>query len=256
MLKHSRAETTVGKLFQIDIDWHQRWAGVGRCIMRRPETKTPPTSAKFLEEIRNFLAMCKASIELRENPKTPRARDTYIMGHVLGSNMSRRKIDTVNKVRLYLQVENVAEISNPEGTKVDEAWTMAGPKPSWSNRKWPEIREPSRKMWNTLKAAIRIISQENGDLRQKLGRWFKVPAHRRYVWMQDGKSIYHENEGKIERHKIKPSTRGKATITSNHIPFIERSNESTPTYPRINGEVKIFQRAKVQTESKVQITEK
>lgn len=256
MLKHLQADTAVGKLFRIDIDWYQRWAGIGKCVMRRPKAETPPTSSKYLMEIRRFLGECRASIEFKENPKVMQARNSFIMDHILQSSMIKRKIDCMNKVRLYLKVETFAEIANPEGTKIDQAWMQEGPKPSWSTLKWPEIKTPSKKMWSTWKASIEMIAQENGELRQKLGRGTKIPAHGRYKWMQDGSSAYHEREGEIRRHKITPRARGKAAICENNIPVIDRMEESTPTYPPTNGEIKIFGKAKVPKESKMQVTER
>lgn len=48
MLKHLRANTTEGKLFRIDVDWLQRWSGIGMCVMAKPERQILPTSAKYL----------------------------------------------------------------------------------------------------------------------------------------------------------------------------------------------------------------
>lgn len=116
--------TTLGKLFQIDIDWLRKWSGIGVCVMARPERKIPPTS-KYLMEIREFLAKCSASVRMKKKPRRLRGMDSFIMDHLLSSNMSRRKIVIVNKVRLYLQVEIVAEIFIPEGTRLDPAWLGA-----------------------------------------------------------------------------------------------------------------------------------
>lgn len=61
------------------------------------------------------------------------------MDHVLRSNMGKSDINMVNKTRLYLQVVTVTEIANPEGTKIDPAWSKEGEKPSWSTLKWPKV---------------------------------------------------------------------------------------------------------------------
>lgn len=121
MLKHLRAKTTLGKLFQIAIDWLQRWSGIGVCVMARPERRIPPTSAKYLVEIREFLVKCGASVRLKRKPQKLREKDSFIMDHLLNLKWSDRKIDTIKKVRMYFQVKTVAKISNPEGTKIEKA---------------------------------------------------------------------------------------------------------------------------------------
>jgi hypothetical protein len=170
LLKHMRANSTVGKLAKIAISWLQKWAGIGCAVLENPEIDIPPTSAKYLESIRSFLKKCDASIILGEKPRVMREYNSYIMDHVLNSNMSRFEINMVNKTRLYLQVETVAEISNPEGTKIDPAWTQEGEKPSWSTDRWPKVGKPSKLMWRTWRKALKIIAQQDGYLRQRLGR--------------------------------------------------------------------------------------
>lgn len=48
MLKHVRSNSTVGKLFMIDVDWLQKWPGIGVCVMANPGAK------KYLMAIREF----------------------------------------------------------------------------------------------------------------------------------------------------------------------------------------------------------
>lgn len=97
MLKHLRAGSTIGKLFQVDIDWHQRWSGIGKCIMKRPKVEIPPNSSNYLTEIRKFLSVCRASVHLKECPTVLRARDSFVMDHILRLNMCRRKVDCITK---------------------------------------------------------------------------------------------------------------------------------------------------------------
>lgn len=77
----------------------------------------------------------------------PQRRDSFIMDHVLVSNMSRSEINMVNKTRLHLQVETVSKISSHEGSKVDQSWTKEGEKPFWSTLLLPKVGNPSKKMW-------------------------------------------------------------------------------------------------------------
>lgn len=71
----------------------------------------------------------------------------------------------VNKTRMFLQVETVAEISNLEGTRTDPVWLADGEKTSWSTLKLPKVGKPSKKMWRAWKTVININAQQEGDLR-------------------------------------------------------------------------------------------
>ena len=68
-LKHIRADSTVGKLFKINVDWLQRWAGISEAMMEEPAAKIPPMTAKYVESIREFMANCNASIVVRKGPR-------------------------------------------------------------------------------------------------------------------------------------------------------------------------------------------
>lgn len=146
--------------------------------MARPERRTPLTSARYLTEIREFLAKCGASVRTKRKPKKLRDTDSFITDNLLSSNMSTRKIDMSNKVRLHLQVETIAEISNPEGTKIDPAWLGDNKKPSWSTALWPKVRKPSEKMWKAWRSAVKSLTHDGSHLRRKLGKWRKIPEQK------------------------------------------------------------------------------
>lgn len=76
-------------------------------------------------------------------------------------------------------------------------------------------------MWSTWKAAIRLIAQEGGELRQKLEKWNKLDASRRYEWTQDGQGAFIEQGGEKRRHKIVETVRRKATIDEFHLLMAE-----------------------------------
>lgn len=131
------------------MSWLKWWAGIVTAIMETPEVEIPSTSSKDVEPIREFLAWFRASIIMDEKPKILRENDSYIMDHVIRSEMNRTDMYMVNKTRLYLQVETVAEISNPEGTRINPAWMQDGNKPSWSTSKRPKVGKPSKNMWRS-----------------------------------------------------------------------------------------------------------
>ena len=81
----------------------------------------------------------------------------------------------INKVRMFLQVETVAEIATPDGTRIEASWLQEGQRPSDSTELWPQIQAPSEKMWKSWRTAINLITQEGGKLRKPLGKWHCQP---------------------------------------------------------------------------------
>jgi ribonuclease HI len=254
-LKHTRSDSTVGKLFKIGVDWLQRWAGISKAVMEEPAARIPPVTARYIESIREFLAKCNASIVMSKRPKVMREKDSFIMDHVMQSNMSSVEVNMVNKTRMYLQIELISEISNPEGTRIDQRWLKEGEKPSWSTLKWPQVKKPSAKMWKAWKKAINQIAQHGGELRVKLGRWKEIPKTRRYKWMQDGEYAYEEAENVIKKSKISEKSRRKAIMSNSHIIVEERSRECIPTNAPVGREIEVFGKAKIKNRRERQITE-
>lgn len=54
--------------------------------------------------------------------KGRRKEEPFIMDHVIPSTFSKSKINIVNKVWLYLEVETVAKIFNFNETKIEQRW--------------------------------------------------------------------------------------------------------------------------------------
>lgn len=52
--------------------------------------------------ISEFLANCRTSFKMTDDPKVLRQRDTFTMDHALVFKMNRKKINMINKVRIYL----------------------------------------------------------------------------------------------------------------------------------------------------------
>ena len=137
------------------------------------------------------------------------------MDHVLNSNFTRKKINMINKVRMFLQVETVAEIATPDGTRIEASWLQEGQRPSNSTELWPQIQAPSEKMWKSRRTAINLITQEGGKLMKPLGKWHCQPKNRRYKWSQDKISVYNSKNQEIRRHKIIHRTRREITFEQN-----------------------------------------
>lgn len=74
-LKHIRANSTVERLFRIDVNWLKRCTAIRDCVLARPGVEVPPTPAKYLMAIRKFLGRCRAFIIMKKKPRVLHERD-------------------------------------------------------------------------------------------------------------------------------------------------------------------------------------
>lgn len=154
----------------------------------------------------------------------------------------------------FIMVETIAQISNPEGTKLDPAWLRDNKKPSWSTGLWPKVRKPSEKMWKAWRSALKTLTQDGSHLRRKLGKRREIPENRRYQWMQDGEWAF-INNNEIRKHCISNKQRRKGTIDSRSLPTNQWTKECTPTEPPEGNKIEIYSKAKVKEEERIQITD-
>jgi hypothetical protein len=69
-------------------------------------------------------------------------------------------------------------------------WLGGETKQSWSTSLWTKVEMPLEKMCRTWRSALKILTQEGGNLRQKLGKWKEIPEDKTQDWLQDGEWVY------------------------------------------------------------------
>jgi hypothetical protein len=123
-LKHYRTRTTpIGNTTEIALAWAQYIAGTSTSIFADTKTPLPHLPAFLLGAIRQYLGTIDAQIELEKTHVAPiqRESDTHIMDWVVNySNFGPADIKAVNYCRLYFNVVTVSDITNAQGTHIDE----------------------------------------------------------------------------------------------------------------------------------------
>ena len=109
--------------------------------------------------MREFLGSIDASIHIPTSvvPHALRANDCILMDDLLLNEFTPSQVRKLNLCRLFLQVENLAEICNPTGTcLLDTVWR--GDRPlSTSKFLWPRQARPHEASWQLWRRFLRII---------------------------------------------------------------------------------------------------
>ena len=103
---------------------------------------------------------------------------------------------------------------------------------------------------------MKLLTHQDGYLRDKLGRWYELPVERRYKFAQDGTYAYEENEVEIKKFIITEKTRRSRTISETYILTSDRSRECVPTGTPNGRKLEITENALILPPRTKQITEK
>lgn len=76
----------------------------------------------------------------------------------------------VNKVRKFMQVTTISDISNANGTYIGKEWCHKGKKSSSSKIEWPRVGEPTEGTVKVWRKYIARLCSDEGNLRNYLGK--------------------------------------------------------------------------------------
>ena len=131
-VKHIRSD--LSKLLRIGLEWFQLHAGIARPILECPSLEIPYLEAGWFWTLRNFLCFINDEIHIDNLrvPQTLRANDHLIMETFLDTHhFSDKNMFRLNLCRIYLRVEFLSEICNPEGDNIlPEVWQGRRPQAS------------------------------------------------------------------------------------------------------------------------------
>ena len=150
----------LSKLLRIGLEWFQLHAGISRPILECPSIDIPYLEAGWFRTLRKFLCFINAEIHV-ENirvPQTLRDKDQALMETFMDTQQfSDRDMSRLNLCRIYLRVEFLSEICNPEGDNIlPEVWQGRRPQESSSDLLWPNQARPFEKSWALWRSAIKL----------------------------------------------------------------------------------------------------
>jgi endonuclease/exonuclease/phosphatase family metal-dependent hydrolase len=207
LMRHLRAQSPQGQLLQISLSWWQLQAGVPEPLLQYPTHPMSHLPFTWLTSIRDFLRRIDGRLLVADHTPSvlPPARtaDSYIMGAVLAlPQTTTADLRAFNRVRLYLGVSLVSEITTADGKYLTkEAWV--GDRSRHSPLLWPYQPPPgsvSFQTWRRLLARAFLLGRAPRVttkrphllLRTPLGDW--LPGSQ---WLQSKWSTFYS---RAEQH--------------------------------------------------------
>jgi hypothetical protein len=196
LMRHIRAGSTQGDLFLITLSWWQQLAGVSYALLENTSPSLPFLDADLPSSIRHYLSTIKGSVHIptisKQLPTPLRDNDQCLMEAFLALKLRRAVYKACQRVRLYLGITFISEITSADGTRIArDAWT--GNRVRYSSRLWPYQPRPGPKSFRhwrrTLATAFlsgvrRRVCVKLRDLRlaRPLGVWLPQSEWLRSKW--------------------------------------------------------------------------
>ena len=126
-MRQIRAQTDIGNLCLIALSWWQLFTGVSMPLWEYPQIKIKYIKHDWFASVRAFLATINGSLHIPSITNNIqdllRNNDTAIMDHIINSKKTIQEQDRINRVRLWLGVHSLAEITTADGKCITrESW--------------------------------------------------------------------------------------------------------------------------------------
>lgn len=176
ILRHLRQRSNLGNFLRIVLSWFQVVAGVQRPVLEDTHRNLPQLTSKWLTNLRKFLAPLDGTITIDgvKGSPTQREKDCHLMDHASDLFTKNSQIQQINRVRLYLRVTRLSDISTALGTELIFPHSFQPSPtdfPSSSPDLWPVQPKPGNRSWTTWRSFLNHITTDGKRLRQKLGPW-------------------------------------------------------------------------------------
>jgi hypothetical protein len=190
----------IGKMILITLKWAQRIAGTSAGILQQPATKLPQLDdERWIQTLRDFLHRSDLHLKIPAIicPKPKRLNDSILMDHIFLQQIPKHQILVINRCRIFLKVESLADICNASGTEIQHNARQC----DYSARtndisKWPDQPRPGpnhRMIW--IRFLKKFCHNKSKRLLQPLGEW--TGPHTNIPWDTwidaDRKNIYTTN---------------------------------------------------------------
>ncbi|KAI2501729.1 hypothetical protein MHU86_12735 [Fragilaria crotonensis] len=148
------SDSESGNLIRMNLQYSQLEAGIGQPLLEQPSIYVPYLTPTWILSVRRFLSCHNMAITMTDVyiPPLQSNKDEYIMQskHLERYNESQQR--DINLVRVFLQVQTLADLSDPQRPSSILLSALDGIRPeSWSdNTKWPRQKTPTphqRRLW-------------------------------------------------------------------------------------------------------------
>jgi len=185
VLKHMRAKTSIGTIYQVLINQYQLNSGFSEPILEAT-TPIPWSQAYWVDTLCTYLTQIQGTVILHQpwTPKERREHDKPLMVMLLQANLplSTHEYKLLNNVRIHLQATMLSDICNHTGTHIRQECLQATPmlpnRPQYyhcnhSTLKWPQHATPQPANWRLWSRTIKKLysTSNNTKLTKPLGKW-------------------------------------------------------------------------------------
>jgi ribonuclease HI len=178
IISHIRADSILGKSFRININYLQLLSGLEQPIFSTRDNIGYITN-NWLIHLRNFLLEINGALHIKDlwQPTKLRQHDIVLMSEFVSLGFNTAELRLINNWRLYFRVTTLAELCNPEGTRIRECF-LKEPTSEYVNEinpsalQWPNQGKPSKrgfKLW--LKCLSSCFNVYRGRINHKFGAW-------------------------------------------------------------------------------------
>ena len=131
-------------LIKIYLQWAQTIAGRSTPILEDPQTPIPQLeNEQWLNTLCEYLALSDLNLWIKhiQSPTPKRQNDKVLMNET--SNQTKLNVQRINRCRIYLRAETLADIVNAQGTHLQFAALHCQPQGRLNTTQaWPRQERP------------------------------------------------------------------------------------------------------------------
>ena len=169
-----RTDNYVSTVLVVALAWYQFHSGMSYPLLQYPNRKAPPSDARWLPRLREYLADIGGSIRL-DNPQILpllRTNDRAIMDVAIQVTQDEDHLRRINHCRLYINAFSIADITNVNGDRLDERYFEGDERiPLIASQVTIYQGKPDPTSWYRWDEFLCRISDRRGKLLQPLGEW-------------------------------------------------------------------------------------
>ena len=180
-LAHLRKQDKIGNMLRLSVAIIQLSAGIQDDILASKVLWTKWVETSWISNLKQWLDEINAALHINySSPKPQRQYDRALMDIFSTWGMSAREMKALNRVRIYLRVFYVSDVTTYDGTTI-EPQALEVTKIRDSSLVWPRQIKPARsdrKLWSRCLARLCM----GKTLITTLGRW-KCRSHQLWKYM-------------------------------------------------------------------------
>ncbi|KAI2512158.1 hypothetical protein MHU86_2245 [Fragilaria crotonensis] len=153
------SESENGKLLRLNLQYSQLEAGIGEDLLQFPNIHLSYLTPTWILSLRQFLSLHNMSVTVSDPFQIPLRGDSdeYIMQESHLARYSTAQQKDINLVRLFLQVNTLAELTDGSNPKAINLSFLDGKRPLsfLANQQWPRQQTPSKQQIRLWKGYIK-----------------------------------------------------------------------------------------------------